>query len=149
MGIERQTLKFNWKKQCKNGQDTSGGKDGRSAGRPYSYGSLLTETAQDLFAANNSGVNPWSRRTPRAAEQLNPCATTTEPVLQSLGATATEPTCPRARALCIPEHKFPPACFMNVSLGTSNTKVGLLTHFVDWVCLISICAHLLLLTHNR
>ena len=56
MGIERQTLKFNWKKQCKNGQDTSGGKDGRSAGRPYSYGSLLTETAQDLFAANNSGV---------------------------------------------------------------------------------------------
>ena len=30
---------------------------------------------------------------PHASEQLSPCTTTTEPVLKSLGATATEPTC--------------------------------------------------------
>lgn len=43
MGIERQTLKFNWKKQCKSGQDTFGGKDGRPAGRPYSLWELTNQ----------------------------------------------------------------------------------------------------------
>ena len=35
--------------------------------------------------------NPWSKKIPHAAKQLSPCATTTEPVLSSQGATATEP----------------------------------------------------------
>ena len=39
------------------------------------------------------GFNPWSRKIPHATEQLSPCATTTEPMLWSLGATTTEPTC--------------------------------------------------------
>ena len=37
-----------------------------------------------------SGFDPWSERAPHGAEQLSPCATTTEPVLYSLGATTTE-----------------------------------------------------------
>ena len=36
------------------------------------------------------GFHPWSGRTPLAAEQLSPSDTTTDPVLQSLGATTTE-----------------------------------------------------------
>ena len=37
--------------------------------------------------------NPWSGKTPHAAEQLSPRTPTIEPVLWSLGATTTEPTC--------------------------------------------------------
>ena len=37
--------------------------------------------------------NPGSRKIPHATEQLSPRATTTEPVLQSPGAAATQPTC--------------------------------------------------------
>ena len=37
--------------------------------------------------------NPWSEKIPHVGGQLNPCATTTEPVLQSLGAAITEPMC--------------------------------------------------------
>ena len=36
---------------------------------------------------------PWSRKIPHAMEQLSPCARTTEAVLWSLGATATETVC--------------------------------------------------------
>ena len=36
--------------------------------------------------------NPWSKKIPRASEELRLWTTTTEPVLHSLGATATEPT---------------------------------------------------------
>ena len=36
--------------------------------------------------------NPWSRKNPRASEELRPCTTTIKPVLHSLGATAPEPT---------------------------------------------------------
>ena len=36
--------------------------------------------------------HPWSGRIPHAVEQLNLCATTTEPVLYNWGATTTEPT---------------------------------------------------------
>ena len=39
------------------------------------------------------GFGPWSRKIPRAAEQLSPCATTAEPVLWSPRATTTEPAC--------------------------------------------------------
>ena len=35
--------------------------------------------------------NPWSRNILHAAEQLRPCALSTEPVLESPGATSTEP----------------------------------------------------------
>ena len=34
--------------------------------------------------------DPWSRKIPYAMEQLNPCTTTIEPVLWSLGAETTE-----------------------------------------------------------
>ena len=39
------------------------------------------------------GFDPWSGKTPYAMGQLSPRATTIEPVLKSLGATAAEPTC--------------------------------------------------------
>ena len=39
------------------------------------------------------GFHPWSGKIPRAVEQLSPFARTTEPVLKSLGAATTEPTC--------------------------------------------------------
>ena len=37
--------------------------------------------------------SPWCRKIPHAAQQLSPCAITTEPVLQSPGAATTEPMC--------------------------------------------------------
>ena len=37
------------------------------------------------------GFEPWSGSIPHAVEQLGPCATTTEPALQSPRATTTEP----------------------------------------------------------
>ena len=36
--------------------------------------------------------NPWSRRIPRASEEVSPCITTIEPALYSLGSTAAEPS---------------------------------------------------------
>ena len=39
------------------------------------------------------GFSPWSGMIPCATGQLSPCITTIEPVLWSLGATTTEPTC--------------------------------------------------------
>ena len=46
------------------------------------------------------GFDRWSKKIPHAIEQqLSTWATTTEPVLWSLGATTTEPTRPRAQAL--------------------------------------------------
>ena len=41
--------------------------------------------------------DPWPGKIPQAAEQLNPCATATEPVLESPGATAREQPCSRQR----------------------------------------------------
>ena len=35
------------------------------------------------------GFDPWSKKIPHATEQVNPCATITEPVFSSLGATTT------------------------------------------------------------
>ena len=40
--------------------------------------------------AGDTGLIPELRRIPHAAEQLSPCTTTIEPVLQSLGAAITE-----------------------------------------------------------
>ena len=51
------------------------------------------------------GFEPWSRKIPRAAEQLSPCTTTTEPELWSPRATTTEARVPRARA---PQQEKPP-----------------------------------------
>ena len=39
------------------------------------------------------GFNPWSGKIPYAAEQLSPCPTTAESVLQSSRVSTTEPTC--------------------------------------------------------
>ena len=39
-------------------------------------------------------VDPWSGKIPRAVEQLSPCATTIESVLQSWGITTTEAHAP-------------------------------------------------------
>ena len=44
------------------------------------------------------GFHSWSGKTPHTSEQLSLCATTTEPVLQSPGATPTEAWALRARA---------------------------------------------------
>ena len=43
-----------------------------------------------LANAGDAGPVPWSRKFLHASEQLSPCATTTEHVLYSLGATTTE-----------------------------------------------------------
>ena len=48
---------------------------------------------------------PRSGRIPHATELLSPWAAATEPVLQSPGATSTEPARPRARA---PQQERPP-----------------------------------------
>ena len=42
------------------------------------------------------GFNPWSRKIPHAAEQLSLCTATTEPTLDSPGATAREATTTRS-----------------------------------------------------
>ena len=44
------------------------------------------------------GFHSWSGKIPHTLEQLSLCATTTEPVLQSLGATLTEARALRAHA---------------------------------------------------
>ena len=50
------------------------------------------------------GFHPWPRKIPHAAEQLNPCTATTEPVPQSPQATATEPNC-LDPVLCTKRHQ--------------------------------------------
>ena len=42
--------------------------------------------------AGDIGSEPWSGKIPHAAEQLSPCATTTEPAFYSPQATTTEPS---------------------------------------------------------
>ena len=49
---------------------------------------------------------PWPRKIPHAAEQLSPCATTTEPELQSPRATTTEPVNQTTEA-CAPRAHAP------------------------------------------
>ena len=50
------------------------------------------------------GFDSWAEKIPHAVEQLSLCATITEPVLQSPGAAAAEPTWPRTHA---PQQKKP------------------------------------------
>ena len=50
--------------------------------------------------AEDNRFNPWSRKIPHAAEQLNMFAVTIEPLLWSLGTTAREAI--ETRSLCTP-----------------------------------------------
>ena len=68
------------------------------------------------------GIDPWSRKIPHVLEQLSPWATTTEPVLQGLGITATEPTCPRARA---PKREAPAMRSPRTPLAATRKKKAL------------------------
>ena len=62
---------------------------------------------ESAYLCRRRGLDPWSGKSPLASDQLSPCATTIKPVLESLAAAATEPTCcncgrpthPRAHAL--------------------------------------------------
>ena len=59
-------------------------------------------TCQRFFYADSKGRRFTFSSSPgrilHAEGQLSPCATTTEPVLESLGAESAEPTCSRAYA---------------------------------------------------
>ena len=46
-----------------------------------------------------TGFDPWYGRIPHAVEQLGPCATTTEPALQTQGGETTKPVRPRTCGL--------------------------------------------------
>ena len=50
---------------------------------------------ESAFQCRGHGFNPWSGEIPHATEQQSPCATTTEPALQNLQVTTTEPAHPR------------------------------------------------------
>ena len=62
---------------------------------------------ESAYLCRRRGLDPWSGKSPLASDQLSPCASTIKPVLESLAAAATEPTCcncgrpvhPRAHAL--------------------------------------------------
>ena len=54
------------------------------------------------------GFHLWSGKTPQAAEQLSPCATTTESVLLSSGAATTEAPTEAATAARAPQREKPP-----------------------------------------
>ena len=54
--------------------------------------------------AGDTGSSPGPGKIPQAAEQLSPCATTTEPALQCPRAATTEACVPRA---CAPQEKPP------------------------------------------
>ena len=43
--------------------------------------SLVAQWLRIACQCRGHEFDPWSRKTPRAREQLSPCATTTEPVL--------------------------------------------------------------------
>ena len=54
---------------------------------------------ESTYQCRRHGFDLWSRKSPYAMVQRSPSTTTVEPVLWSLGATATEPMCPGACAL--------------------------------------------------
>ena len=61
----------------------------------YSIGiSLVAQWYRSACQHRRHGLDLWSRKIPRAEEQLSPCAITTEPVLSSLGAATTEARAP-------------------------------------------------------
>ena len=45
---------------------------------------------ESTYQHRRNGLHPWSGKIPHAPEQLNPCAITIEPVLQSLATTTNE-----------------------------------------------------------
>ena len=61
--------------------------------------SLVVQWLRILLPMQGTQVQAWSGKISHAAEQLSPCATTTEPALQSPRATPTEAFAPRAHAL--------------------------------------------------
>ena len=67
--------------------------------------SLVAQWLRIRLPMQGHGFEPWSGKIPHAAEQLSPCATTTEPALQSPRATTTEARTPRAPA---PQQEKPP-----------------------------------------
>ena len=62
----------------------------------FPVGSVVEQPA---CQCRKRGFAPWSGKIPHATEQINPCATTTEPVLQSPGTTAPEVHAPQSLAL--------------------------------------------------
>ena len=48
---------------------------------------------ESAYQCRRHGFDPWSRKIPHVMEQLSPCNTTTESVLQSPGTTTTGPMC--------------------------------------------------------
>ena len=68
-----------------------GMKPGRSV--PPTRASLVLRGKEFACQCRRHRFHPWSGKIPHAAKQLNPCITTTKPVLQSLGAAIREPTC--------------------------------------------------------
>ena len=56
--------------------------------------SLVVQQLRIPLQCRGRGFDPWSRKIPHVAEQLSPCTTTTEPALQSPGATTTEGPAP-------------------------------------------------------
>lgn len=55
-------------------------------------------TVDESPPASAGGFNPWSGKTSNAAEQLSPCASTTDPVLESPGTAVPEARASRACA---------------------------------------------------
>ena len=67
----------------------------KTLGRGFPGGSVVKNPPAN---AGDMGWIPGSREIPQATEQLSPCTTTTEPVLQSPCITVTEACEPRAQA---------------------------------------------------
>ena len=61
--------------------------------RPEHWSGQLFPSLGDL---PDPGINPWSRKIPLGMGQLNPCSTTTDPVLQSPQVTTTEARVPQS-----------------------------------------------------
>ena len=55
--------------------------------------SLLAQWCRVFLSMQETQFDPWSWRTPLVTDRLRLCTTTVEPVLRSLDAAATEPTC--------------------------------------------------------
>ena len=68
----------------------------------FPVGSVVEQSA---CQCRKRGFAPWPGKIPHAAEQINPCATTTEPVLQSPEPQLLKPTHPRA---CSVQGEKPP-----------------------------------------
>ena len=81
---------------------------------------------QPASRGNDTGNDPWSGWIPLAAEQLTPCTTTPEPVLQSLGAATTEPSA----GTCAWQQEAPPqgeACMLLPSATRASPHTAVRT----------------------